>query len=500
MTFIFATWAAKNKTAERIIIPAIDILQSVPVLTFLAITVPAFIFLFPHRMLGPECAAIFSIFTAQVWNMALSFYQSLITLPKTLYDVGHTFQLSPWQRFWRIEVPYAMPGLLWNAMMSMSGSWVFLIASEAMTVAGRNMALPGIGSYVAQAISQANLHAILYAIAAMIIVIILYDQILFRPLVVWSEKFKHEITAAEEEPQSWIYQLFSRSQLFNKFRKTMDYARDFTINNRLLRKRQPSPLKNKILRKERKRIPFFIPQIILIATMLCALWFLFKYLANHSSWHQLRHLFYLGLLTGSRVLILIILCSFIWLPVGVWIGLRPRLARWAQIVAQFFAAFPVNLLFPFVVAAILRFHLNINYWSAPLMVLGTQWYILFNVIAGASVIPQHQHEAVAMFHVKKWHWWSRLILPAVFPYYITGALTAAGGAWNMSIIAEALSWGNTHIYATGLGALITKVSASGDMATLTLATIVMSIYVVLINRILWKPLYAFAAKRFALGN
>lgn len=500
MTFIFATLAAKNRLAEKIIIPAIDILQSAPVLSFLTITVPVFLYLFPHNMLGPECAAIFAIFTAQVWNMALSFYQSLISVPRDMHAAADVFQLSAWQRFWRVEVPFAMPGLLWNAMMSMSGSWVFLIAAEAITVAGRNLALPGVGSYIATAISQANLHAVYNAIITMLLVIIIYDQILFRPLVVWAEKFKNEITSSDAEPQSWIYQIFVRSAVSKMLTRTLDMVFDFIINQRLFRRRKNKPVRTIRTQDRQHKLLSILQPLLVYCGLMYLAWLLCVYLIGHSSWAQARHLCLLGAITGMRVLILIALCSLLWVPVGIWVGMHPRWSRYIQIIAQFLAAFPVNLLFPFIVTAILRYHLNINYWSAPLMVLGTQWYILFNVVAGTQAIPSEQHAAAKSFRVHGWLWWRRLMLPAIFPYYITGAMTAAGGAWNMSIIAEALNWGPHQLYATGLGAFISRVSATGDMGALTLATVIMSLYVVIINRLVWKPLYQLASNRYSSGN
>lgn len=501
MTFIFATWAAKSSRAERIIIPAIDVLQSVPVLSFLTITVPAFMFLFPNSMLGPECAAIFAIFTAQVWNMALSFYQSLTNIPKEWYEVADSFHLSAWQKFWRIEAPYAMPGLLWNAMMSMSGSWVFLIAAEAFTVAGQKIALPGIGSYIALAISKADQHAIIYAIITMILVIFLYDQLLFRPLVVWSEKFKNEITASDAEPHSWIYHIFVRSQLFKRLNLITGNCGDFLLNNNLLLKKHSKKTSKKNIKNQAsQKIRSWVYDIIIITSLGITASILGIYLLHNSNWHQAANLIQLGSLTATRVICLIILCSLIWLPIGVWVGLRPRLTKHVQVVAQFLAAFPVNLLFPFIVTAIIHYHLDVNYWSAPLMVLGTQWYILFNVIAGTSVIPNEQLQAATVFKVRGWLWWRRIILPSIFPYYITGAITAAGGAWNMSIIAEALNWGQHKLYAQGLGAAITKAASSGNIPQLTLATIIMSLFVILINRILWKPLYKLASERYGTNR
>ncbi len=495
-TFTIGTLAAKNRHAERIIIPIIDILQSVPILGYLTFMAVVFLALFHGSMLGPECACIFVIFTSQVWNMTLSFYQSLRTVPDDLKEVASMFHLSAWQKFWRLEVPFAMPGLLWNTMLSMSGSWVFLVASEAIPVASHSINLPGIGSYIALAIKNADKLAMIYAIAAMFIVIFLYDQIIFRPLVAWAEKFKAEENASENVPKSWVLDLFQRTAFFQFVGFLLSKIGDSIVNVKLLRKRHRSiaRLHDSLFRKS--MITFW--NIILFGAIIFALFILMQFIFLHVSAQQGEHVFMLGLITAARVLIMIILSSIIWVPIGVWIGLNPKASQIAQPIAQFLAAFPVNLLFPVAALFILRFNLNVNIWTSPLMILGTQWYILFNVIAGTMALPKNLKMAVDTLNVRGWLWWKRFILPGIFPYYITGVITAAGGAWNISILSEAVSWGKTQLIATGLGSYIAQVSQAENFPKLALGITVMSLFVVLNNRLVWRPLYNLAQNKFQI--
>ena len=496
-TFIFGSWAAKSKSAERIIIPAIDVLQSVPVLGFLSITVSGFILLFNGSMLGPECAAIFAIFIAQVWNMTLSLYQSILTVPKELKEASQMFHLSKWQHFWKIEVPCALPGLLWNTMMSMSGSWVFLVASEAITVNQQNITLPGIGSYTALAIEQANTQAIFYVIIAMLIVIFLYDQLLFRPLVAWSEKFKLEFTQGENVSESWVLNLFLKAHFFRHFTRFFGYFSDAIVNNRWLR--QVRPITRSKASKISQLFLFYSWWLLVIMALVGSGYFIIQYIHLNLALDEIIHVSYLGLITSIRVLVLIALSAIFWVPIGVYIGLNPRLANIVQPIVQFLAAFPATLLFPLVVMAILRYHLNPDIWTSPLMVLGTQWYILFNVVAATTALPENMRYAVATLNVRGWLWWRKLILPAIFPYLITGMVTAAGGAWNMSIIAEAVQWGDHQIFATGLGAYITKATSIGNFPRIVIGIVMMSVYVLIINRLIWQPLYRLAEKKYQLG-
>jgi NitT/TauT family transport system permease protein len=493
-TFIVGALAAKNRRAEQIIIPAIDILQSIPVLSFLSITVTGFIHLFPNSLLGPECASIFAIFCAQVWNMTFGFYQSLKTLPHDLKEVSSMFRLSAWQRFWKVEVPFSMSSLLWNMMISMSASWFFVVLSEAISVAHQNIRLPGVGSYIALAIAQKDLHAVGYAILTMVIVIFLYDQILFRPLIAWSEKFKVEQSPDDSEYQSWLIDLIRGSRLMKRVTKALNVFTDSFVNARWLRISEPRAVKE-INFKRQKRLDRLWGTLVLLLIVLGS-WALLRFILAELKVSDILHVFLLGAATGTRVIVLIILSSIVWIPVGVWIGLRPRIAQRIQPVIQFVAAFPANLFYPLFVIAIVKFNLSVEIWVTPLMILGTQWYILFNVIAGASSIPRDLYLAADNFGLKGWNWWKRLALPGIFPFYITGAITAAGGAWNASIVAEWVSWGNVTLKATGLGEYIQASTTAGDFPKIALGTAMMCVYVLAFNHLIWRPLYRLAEERF----
>lgn len=494
-SFILGAWAAKSKRAEQIIIPAIDVLQAVPVLSFLALTVSGFIHLFPGSLLGPECASIFVIFTSQVWNIIFVFYQSLKMVPHDLKEAASMFQLSAWRAFWRIEVPFAIPGLLWNMMISMSASWFFVVLSEAILVAHQQIRLPGVGSYIAIAIEQRDMLAVCYAIVTMVVVIFLYDQLFFRPLVAWSEKFRME--PSDESPYQswlldWIYQASMQKQInewLYRFRRRWIGASFWNMifkpSERILLTKQSSKLDD-------------LWSIFLMTVIVLSFSFAGIYFYNKFGFYEIGRVFYLGSLTGLRVIVLIILSSLVWIPIGVMIGLRSRLAQNMQPIIQFLAAFPANLFYPVFVVMIVKFHLNPEIWLTPLMILGTQWYILFNVIAGTSVIPSDFKLLTKNFHVKGWLWWRKLIFPAIFPYFVTGAVTAAGGAWNASIVAECVSWGDLTLKATGLGEYIATQTISGDFSRLVLGTLVMCVYVLLFNHVFWRPMYRFAQERFGL--
>lgn len=493
-TFSIGLLAAKNRRAEQVIIPAIDILQSIPVLSFLSITVTGFIHLFPHSLLGPECACIFAIFCAQVWNMTFGFYQSLKTLPHDLKEVSSMFRLSAWQRFWKLEVPFSMSSLLWNMMISMSASWFFVVLSEAISVAHQNIRLPGVGSYIALAIAERNLHALGYAILTMVVVIFLYDQILFRPLIAWSEKFKFETSPDEVEYQSWLVDWMRRSRLMKHCTEFISIFTDSFVNAHWLRFNQLKAIKETDLQRQKRLDRFW--NILVLLSILCGSWFLLRFILAELKMSDILHAFLLGAATGTRVIVLIVLSSVVWIPVGVWIGLRPRIAQRIQPIIQFVAAFPANLFYPLFVIAIVKFNLNVELWLTPLMILGTQWYILFNVIAGASTIPRELYLAADNFGLKGWLWWKRLALPGIFPFYITGAITAAGGAWNASIVAEWVRWGNIELKATGLGAYIQASTTTGDFPQIALGTAMMCLYVLTFNHLIWRPLYRLAEERF----
>jgi len=494
-TFLVAPLAAKSKKAERVIIPALDILQSVPVLGFLTFTVVFFLRIFPGSELGAELAAIFAIFTSQAWNMTFSFYQSLKTIPHDLDEATTHFRLSPWQRFWKLEAPFATPGLVWNMMMSMSGGWFFVVASEAISVGDTKITLPGIGSYLALANDQGNMGAVAWAVAAMAVVIMLYDQLIFRPVVAWADKFRVELVAAQAAPKSWVLDLLRRTRLFLEINKVLSrFVESFSGNVSDLSRQIVEPKVSSTARE----IIDWLWNIALVALVIWAGWSVFSYVHATLGWPDLIEAVTGGFLTFLRVVILIVIASLIWVPIGVYVGLRPALAERVQPVAQFLAAFPANVLFPFVVAGISNYHLNPDIWLSPLIVLGTQWYILFNVIAGASVFPSDLSEASTLYRLKRWQWWRKVILPGIFPYYVTGALTASGGSWNASIIAEVVSWGDTKLEAHGLGAYIAKATNQGDFHRVVLGVGVMSVFVVILNRALWRRLYVLADRRLRI--
>ncbi|ONY21408.1 sulfonate ABC transporter permease [Burkholderia cenocepacia] len=498
-TLVYGTLAAKSRRAGMVLIPILDILQSVPVLGFISFTVTFFLALFPSRVLGAELAAIFAIFTSQAWNMTFSFYQSLRTVPRDLSEVSRGFHLTSWQRFWKLEVPFSMPGLIWNMMMSMSGGWFFVVASEAITVGNQTITLPGIGAYLAQAISDKNFGAIGWVILTMTVVILAYDQFLFRPLIAWADKFRMENTASGDAPQSWLLDLVRRTRLIHQLLVPAGwfFAKAARIPLRLPLSGAMRFTLPKVEKKASRTVDIAWAGLVLIGTAYIV-WRVVSFVATGVTMAEVGHVLVLGLITLLRVVVLISIASVIWVPIGVWVGLRPKLAEKLQPLAQFLAAFPANLLFPVFVIVIARFHLNADIWLSPLIVLGTQWYILFNVIAGATSYPNDYREAATNFRIRGWQWWRQAILPGIFPYYVTGAITASGGAWNASIVSEAVQWGSTKIEAHGLGAYIAQTTAAGDFPKIILGIAVMSLFVTLFNRLLWRPLYAFAEAKLRL--
>ncbi|WP_158922310.1 ABC transporter permease subunit [Acidisphaera sp. S103] len=494
-TFTYGTAAAKSRRAALVLVPVLDVLQSVPILGFLTFTVVFFMNLFPGQVLGLELAAIFAIFTSQAWNMAFSLYQSLKTVPSDLAEASVSFHLTAWQRFWKLEVPFATPGLVWNTMMSMSGGWFFVVASEAVSVGDNTWKLPGIGSYVALALEKQDIVAVFWAILAMLVVILLYDQLLFRPLVAWSAKFRFETTAGATASDPWMLRLMRRTRLLKFVGELVGDAAAFIGGMRLSFGFRPRTL----MSREPSRAIDIAWIALLLVLVALAMWRVVVFASQAISWHDVGVAVGLGLITLVRVVVLMIVASLIWVPIGVWLGLRPVWARRAQPIAQFLAAFPANLLFPPFVVFIVYFHLSPDIWLTPLMVLGTQWYILFNVVAGAAAFPGDLKEVASNFRIGGWLWWRKVIIPGIFPYYVTGAITASGGSWNAAIVSEVASWGDTKLQAHGLGAYIADATDKGDMARVVLGVVVMSAFVVLFNRLLWRPMYAFAQRRLTLG-
>ncbi|MGH7091292.1 MAG: ABC transporter permease, partial [Stellaceae bacterium] len=471
----YAAAAAKSRRAEKLLIPLLDVLQSVPILGFLSITVTGFVALFPGSLLGYECAAIFAIFTSQAWNMTFSLYQSFSGVPNDLREAARMLHLSKWQSFWQLEVPYALPQLVWNMMMSVSGGWFFVVASEAISVNNNTVLLPGIGSYIAVAIDRRDLHAVIYAIVAMLVLILIYDQLLFRPLLAWSQKFKVEEIGGEEVEPPWFLIMLQRAQIFRIASEIGDAIAAGVSwitrarNPRLRVARAPSRWRNTALD--------WAWQVLLAAAGVAALVYVYRFIRVEVGWSEVGYVFVLGAITLVRVMVLIALAALVWVPVGVWIGLRPKVAHVVQPWIQFLAAFPANLFFPLAVSAIVAFNLNTEIWLSPLMILGTQWYILFNVIAGTLSLPTDCRLVAGNLGVRRWLWWRRLVLPGIFPAFVTGAVTASGGSWNASIVAEVVKWGNTQLTATGIGAYIAIETEKGDFPRLALGITVLCLFV-----------------------
>jgi NitT/TauT family transport system permease protein len=501
-TFAVGYAAAKNKAARAIILTFLDIMQSIPVLSFLTITVTFFVGLFPGSLLGVECASLFAIFTGQVWNMTFGFYHSMVTVPQDLQEAATNFRLTRLQRFRKLEVPASMHSLIWNAMMSFGGGWFFVSASESITVLGKNIQLPGLGSYMATAVSNGDNWAAFCAIVTMLAVILATDQLVWRPLLVWADKFKIELTESAHPPTSWFYDLLRRAYIFDWIGEHVLVplgALYSDLQLKILAQKDEEHLKSN---KVGRYVWGAIGMLLLLGLLLEVISGViagFNAVYQHVSLNDILRIFGLGFLTLLRVLAVTILATLIWTPIGVWIGSKPRAAQVAQPLAQIFASFPVNMTFPLVVGLFIRFNIDMNWGCIFLIAMGTQWYILFNVIAGAMAIPNDLKEAAKNFGLRGWPLWRTLILPAIFPFWITGACTAAGGAWNATIVAEVANWGDRHLAATGLGAFISEVSQKeGGTPLLICGTAVMAIFVVVINKLIWRRLYSYAEHRFHL--
>jgi NitT/TauT family transport system permease protein len=494
-TFVYGTAAARSRRAAMVLVPLLDILQSVPILGFLTITVTFFVGLFPGSILGLECASIFAIFTSQAWNMTFSFYHSLVSQPKELDEAARMFRLTKWERFWKLDVPGSMIGLVWNGMMSFGGGWFFLTASEAITVSHHTYALPGIGSYVATALDRGNIGEVAIAIAVMVVLVVGVNALFWRPLVAWAEKFRVETSESVDQPHSAALSILRRSRIPAGLRHVLaPVARGMDRVTRPFGLAE-YPLQAPASRRKTGDALFFA---LVTAAVAFALTEGLRYLDRTVGFGQFPHCLGLGFLTFLRVVVLVIVATVVWVPIGIKIGMSPRLSRYAQPLVQILASFPANLLFPFATVAFVATGVSLDFGSILLMALGAQWYILFNVIAGASSIPTDMREMVDQFGLSWQQKWRQLILPAIFPAYVTGGITAAGGAWNASIVAEVVSFGKHHLVANGLGAYIAQASAKGSFPDVLTGVAVMSVFVVVVNRLFWRRLYGLAESRYSM--
>jgi len=494
-TFVYGYIAAYNRKAEQFMIPLLDTLQSIPVLSFLPGVMLAMISLFPRRQLGIELGSILLIFTGQVWNMTFSFYSSLKSIPQEMREVARVYRWSWWQRFTQMELPFSAIGLVWNSMMSVAGGWFFLMACEMLVLGRRDLRLPGLGSYLQTAANAGDTHAILWGVGAMVGVIVLMDQLIWRPVIAWAEKFKFEQVGAAEAPRSPVLRFLRRSRLLHWAGAHVARPALESIMLRLARRHgSESPL------PPVRRRALWLGRTILALAVAGVGFAVVKMgiLLSGLRASEVRAVFTGAGATFLRVELTLLLAALWTVPAGVAIGLRPRLSALAQPVAQVAASVPATALFPIVLLLLIRIGHGLGIGSVVLLLLGTQWYILFNVIAGATALPTDLKEVCEVFRYGGLERWTKLILPGIFPYLVTGFVTASGGAWNASIVAEYFHFRGQTFSTTGLGAVISGATDAGNFRLLLAATLLMAAIVVTINRLLWRRLYALAATKYKL--
>ena len=491
-SIVFAVLAAKYAPMRRVILPFVNFMESVPLVGFLTFTTAFFLGLYPHSVMGLEGLAIFAVFTAQAWNMMLTLYQTLRVVPNELVEAADAFRYNPWQKFWRLGFIYSFPGLLWNTMVSQSAAWFALIASEMLTVGNGSTNLPGVGSYIGIALQDGSVPGVIRGVLALIVNIVIFDQLLFRPLVRYAHQFKYEDVSDRKVPSSWFYHCLSHSMIGHGLEHVCKQFSRFWL--------------------------FVLPKIwyglrlhrvFAVLGQMNWLWSSLWYLAivvgciyyGHQLWLFIPKEYLTSLpgwmgLTAGRVIAAMVLSVIIFTPLGVWIGLRPGLVSFFQPIIQVFAAVPANVFYPLIAFMIVAWHQNLGSWTIPMIMLGTQWYVLFNVIAGTSMIPSQMVEASKIFHLRGWLWWTKFTLPAVFPYIVTGVISAAGGAWNTAIAAEVLNWGKITLQTYGLGAFISIASDAGQNPQEALGCLAMCLMVLLCIIFVWQPLYRYAENRF----
>lgn len=492
-TLTYGRAAAYHRRAEALLLPLLDIFQSVPILSFLPLVLLSFSAILPQSI-AVELASIVLIFTSQVWNLTFAWYQSLTTIPKELREVSMSFRLNGWLRFKTLELPFAAISLIWNSMMSWAGGWFFLMAAETFTVGQRDFRLPGLGAYLQEAANQGDLRAIVWGVGALLSVIILLDQLIWRPLLTWADRFKLEMVKGDQPPTSWFYELVRSSRLADWLSQAVWRPLQERLDIYMLRR---FPVAEGEPGETGRPWPWYLAGVVGGA------------LLGYGVYQAGRMLLMVPLtvwgaiaagtgITLLRVAIALAVALAWTIPVGVAIGTNPRLAGWLQPLVQVIASIPATALFPVLVLLTLRLPGGLNLAAVSLMLLGTQWYLLFNVIAGANAIPQDLKYTTTLLQLKRWQRWRTLVLPALFPYVITGAITASGGAWNASIVAEHVEFAGQTLRTLGIGALIAQATATGDYPVLLAATLSMVLAVVLVNRLMWRRLYRLAEERYRM--
>ena len=490
--------AAYNPRVEPWMVAVLDILQSIPVLSFLPPVVLAMVALVPGHQMGIEMGVILLIFTGQVWNLAFSFYSSLKSIPREMIEATRIYRYSGWQRFWQLEMPYAAIGLVWNSIVSVAGGWFALIFCETFTMGERNFQLPGLGSYIQTATYAGDVRALLSGIAAVILIVVATDQLVWRPLIAWSDKFKFEQVESAERVTSPILALLRRSNLFSTLPGRLFAQLDEPIR-RHIAQRQENRIVRPLDNNDRGKASAWL-WVLAVSALAVACWGAVQavYMLSSVTWPELRLLLEGAAATFLRVNAALLISAAWTIPVGVAIGLNPKLARVVQPVAQVLASVPATAFFPILLIGLVKIGGGLGIGSIALMLLGTQWYILFNVIAGAMSIPSDLREVSELFHFTRWQRWTKLILPGIFPYLITGMVTASGGAWNASVMAEYSHVKDRTLETIGLGSQIDAATDSGHFALLLLATIMISLMVVTMNRLVWRRLYRLAETRYKL--
>lgn len=496
---VYGAIAAYRPVAERFMIPILDILQSVPILSFMPGVVLTLVAIFPGRDLGVELSSVVLIFTSMAWNMTFSFYYSVRAVPRELTEASRLYRLSRWHRFTRRDLPAGIIGLVWNSMMSWAGGWFFLMAAETFTEGNRDFRLPGLGSYLQAAANAGDIGAILLGVLTLIVLIVIIDQVLWRPLIAWSDRFRVEMTVSSDVPRSWFLELLQDSALLRTAGRGMARTRERLQDARLQRERHPRPTPSPAVRRAGRRAVRLTVAVVALAALAAGAAASVR-LAVQVTPGEFLVLVEDFFLTLARVVVALVVGVLWTVPVGVAIGLNPRLARIAQPVVQVVASVPATAVFPILVGLLLQLRGGLELAAVLLMLLGTQWYLLFNIIAGASAIPTELIEAGRVFKVRRLHWWRTLALPSIFPSLLTGLLTATGGAWNASIVSEYVSYRGHVSMIRGLGSAITDSAARGAYGELLVATLVMALGVALINRLAWKRLFTISESRFRLGS
>jgi NitT/TauT family transport system permease protein len=495
-TLIYGYIAARNKTAEKVLMPVLDVLQSVPILSFLPVVLLNLSTVLPEN-LSAELAAIILIFTSQAWNMTYSFFQSVTTVPHELREAAAIFRLNPWLRFRKVELPFSAIGLIWNSMMSWAGGWFFLMASEIFTVGSRDFRLPGIGAYLQTAASAGNIEAVAAGIVTLVLTIIVLDQLIWRPILCWVEKFKLEMVAREEAPQSWVRDLLSRSWFIKRLEIGVLQPGLEGLDSRIGRKWNQSSRSLPAAGESPSTRTLWILSILAGVLGLAGIWqiALMVRTLHVDDWTAIG----IGTLATFLRVTLALVLALVWtVPLGVAIGTNRKLAAILQPVVQVTASIPATALFPVLLLALVRLPGGLNIAAVVLMLMGTQWYLLFNVIAGAAAIPQDLRDTTDLLRLSRRDRWRNLILPSLFPYLVTGAITAGGGAWNASIVAEHAQFGGQNLATSGIGSLIATATGKGDYPLLLASTLALILTVVTINRLFWRWLYRIAEERFRL--